>query len=79
MFIKQEENMYTIKEIIEVWQKCYGEDMMVEYPHFVRDLGRTKTAGGKATREDIKTIAQAIKQTRSRKNYKTNEEWKKWK
>ena len=59
MFIKQEENMYTMKQIIEVWQKCYGEDMMVEYPHFVRDLGRTKTAGGK--------------------NYKTNEEWKKWK
>jgi len=30
--------MYTLKEIIEAWQRCYGEDLKKEYPGFVKDL-----------------------------------------
>ena len=29
---------YTITEIISVWAAVYGEDMMVEYPDFIKQL-----------------------------------------
>ena len=28
--------MYTLKEIIEHWKNCYGEDMKKEYPEFIK-------------------------------------------
>jgi hypothetical protein len=34
--------MYTLKEIIEAWQRCYGEDLKEEYPGFVKDLIRNE-------------------------------------
>ena len=34
--------MYTLKEIIEAWQRCYGEDLKKEYPGFVKDLIRNE-------------------------------------
>ena len=30
--------MYTLKEIIEAWQRCYGEDLKKEYPGFIQRL-----------------------------------------
>ena len=30
--------MYTLKEIIEQWKSCYGEDMKKEYPEFIKQL-----------------------------------------
>jgi len=29
---------YTITEIISVWAAVYGEDMMIEYPDFIKQL-----------------------------------------
>lgn len=34
--------MYTLKEIIEAWQRCYGEDLKTEYPDFVKHLIRNE-------------------------------------
>ena len=34
--------MYTLKEIIEAWKRCYGEDLKKEYPGFVKDLIRNE-------------------------------------
>ena len=28
----------TIKEIMKIWQECYGEDMAVEYEGFINKL-----------------------------------------
>ena len=33
---------YTITEIISVWAAVYGEDMMVEYPDFIKQLQATE-------------------------------------
>jgi hypothetical protein len=40
--VNRKENMYTLKEIIEAWQRCYGEDLKKEYPGFVKDLIRNE-------------------------------------
>ena len=42
MKIKQLEKMYTLKEIIEHWQNCYGEDMKKEYSGFIKQLIKNK-------------------------------------
>ena len=34
--------MYTLKEIIEAWQRCYGEDLKKEYAGFVKELIRNE-------------------------------------
>jgi hypothetical protein len=34
--------MYTLKEIIKHWKKCYGEDMKKEYPGFIKQLIRSR-------------------------------------
>jgi len=34
--------MYTLKEIIEHWKNCYGEDMKKEYPAFIKQLIRNE-------------------------------------
>ena len=34
--------MYTLKEIIEHWENCYGEDMKKEYPGFIKQLIRNE-------------------------------------
>jgi hypothetical protein len=45
--------MYTLKEIIEAWQECYGEDMKTEYSGFVKYLIRNKkTKKRNLTNED---------------------------
>jgi len=31
-------NMYTIKELKEHWRTCYGEDLIAEYPAFIKLL-----------------------------------------
>jgi len=30
--------MYTIKELREHWRTCYGEDLIAEYPAFIKLL-----------------------------------------
>ncbi len=30
--------MYTIKELKEHWRACYGEDLVTEYPAFIKLL-----------------------------------------
>ena len=49
--------MYTLKEIIEAWQRCYGEDLKKEYPGFVKDLIRNEKR------------PEVYENKRSRKNY----------
>ena len=34
--------MYTLKEIIEHWENCYGEDIKKEYPAFIKQLIRNE-------------------------------------
>jgi len=40
--VNRKENMYTLKEIIEHWKNCYGEDMKKEYPAFIKQLIRNE-------------------------------------
>ena len=32
------DNKYTLKQIIETWEECYGEDMSEEYVGFLDSL-----------------------------------------
>ena len=34
--------MYTLEEIIKLWQEDYNEDMYKEYPAFIDNLRRIK-------------------------------------
>ena len=40
--INRKNNMYTLEEIIKVWQEVYNEDMYKEYPAFINNLRRIK-------------------------------------
>ena len=31
-------NKYTLKQILEAWTAAYGEDMLEEYPGFIKAL-----------------------------------------
>ena len=50
--VNRKENMYTLKEIIEAWQRCYGEDLKKEYPGFVKDLIRNEKRPEEFNNED---------------------------
>jgi hypothetical protein len=39
---RKDKYMYTLKEIIEAWQRCYGEDLKKEYAGFVKELIRNE-------------------------------------
>ena len=34
--------MYTLEEIIKIWQEIYNEDMYEKYPAFINNLRRIK-------------------------------------
>tara|TARA_R100000149_G_C5764108_1_gene67663 strand:+ start:159 stop:362 length:204 start_codon:yes stop_codon:yes gene_type:complete len=34
--------MFTLKEIIDHWKECYGENMLTEYPGFIKQLIRNQ-------------------------------------
>ena len=41
-FKKAQVKKWTMQEIIDAWDKMYGEDMVVEYSGFVSELKRVK-------------------------------------
>tara|TARA_R110000764_G_scaffold143191_1_gene231093 strand:- start:291 stop:515 length:225 start_codon:yes stop_codon:yes gene_type:complete len=65
---KQLEKKYTLKQIIQYWKYCYGEDMKTEYSGFIKQLIQNK-----------KTISKNIKQKKKYDKWlKTGNKDKTW-
>ena len=39
--INKPKKVYTLKQILNAFKKCYGEDMMEEYPAFIKCLTKS--------------------------------------